>query len=51
MLATAVRLWRHDIHEGGTDERGLWTFELGWEARRPIVDEHIDLFTAMRLAA
>src|SRR2546429_3547999 len=33
---------------GGTSERGVWTLEPNDEARREIVDQHIQLFTAMR---
>ena len=33
---------------GGTSERDVWTLEPNEEARREIVDQHIQLFTAMR---
>jgi len=32
---------------GGTSERGVWSLEPNEEARRKIVDAHIELFTAM----
>src|SRR2546422_11050735 len=35
---------------GGTSERGVWTLEPNEEARREIVEQHIQLFAAMRLA-
>jgi len=33
---------------GGTSERGLWTLEPNEQARQEIVDQHIQLFRAMR---
>jgi glycine/D-amino acid oxidase-like deaminating enzyme len=36
---------------GGTSERDVWTVEPNEEARREIVDQHIQLFTAMRASA
>jgi len=33
---------------GGTSERGVWTLEPNEEARKKIVEEHIQLFTGMR---
>ena len=40
---------RHDgIALGGTSERGVWTLEPNEEARKRIVDAHIELFTSMR---
>jgi glycine/D-amino acid oxidase-like deaminating enzyme len=40
---------RHDgIAVGGTSERGVWTLEPNDEARRRIVQEHIQLFAGMR---
>jgi D-amino-acid oxidase len=33
---------------GGTSERGVWALEPNEEARRRIVEEHIQLFTSMR---
>ena len=33
---------------GGTSERGVWTLEPNDEARTEIVNQHIQLFTAMR---
>jgi D-amino-acid oxidase len=36
---------------GGTSERGVWTPEPNEEARKEIVNQHIQLFTAMRAAS
>ena len=33
---------------GGTAERGVWTLEPNEEARRRVVDGHVELFAAMR---
>lgn len=33
---------------GGTSERGIWTLEPNEEARRRVVEGHIELFNAMR---
>ena len=33
---------------GGTTERGVWDLEPNEEARRRIVDGHVELFSAMR---
>src|SRR5262249_12662738 len=39
---------RDGIAVGGTSERGVWTLEPNEEARQRIVDQHIQLFAAMR---
>jgi hypothetical protein len=39
---------RDGIALGGTSERGVWTLEPNEEARKQIVDAHIQVFTAMR---
>ena len=36
---------------GGTSERGEWSLDVNEEARRRIVDGHIELFDAMRKVA
>jgi len=33
---------------GGTSERGVWTLEPNEGARQEVVDQHIQLFAAMR---
>ena len=42
---------RDGIALGGTSERDVWTLEPNEEARRRIVEEHIELFTAMHAPA
>ena len=39
---------RDGIALGGTSERGISTMEPNEEARKQIVDSHIEVFTAMR---
>ena len=39
---------RDGIVLGGTSERGVWSLEPNEEARRRVVEGHIDLFAAMR---
>ena len=39
---------RDGIVLGGTSERGVWSLEPNEEARRRVVDNHIELFEAMR---
>jgi glycine/D-amino acid oxidase-like deaminating enzyme len=42
---------RHDgLALGGTSERGVWTLEPNEEARKQIVDAHIQVFNSMRRA-
>jgi glycine/D-amino acid oxidase-like deaminating enzyme len=36
---------------GGTSERDVWTLEPNDEARKEIVNQHIQLFTSMRAAS